>query len=191
MIDFPQTTVKQEQESDSEVLQEIAEDLLELRLLIHALEKGQKELTDRIGQLESMVRSTGKAQVQELRQVRTDLLGDRKMLVAVNIFNGIVQTLESLQLMEDTLEMDGDRDVYNQVHAASQMLKMMLRGMGIVPYQAEAGDSFDPNKMECLELVDGEPGRVIKTLRVGYRISDEILSHVGVVVGRSAISQKS
>ena len=188
-IEIPPLGVEGPQRKDDEVLEEIADDLVDVPRRLRALEKGQKELEARVAQLEAGVRTAGQAQVREIRQLRTDLLGDRKTLMAVNLFNGIVQSLDSLRTMEKGLESESGSAVYNQVHALLQMLKMMLRGMGIVEYEVEKGADFDPQRMECLDFADGKAGLVLETARPGYAIHTAVVRPAGVIVGRSALPE--
>lgn len=46
------------------------------------------------------------------------------------------------------------------------------------------GENFDPRIMECVETVEGEDGKVLEELRLGYTIYNEVLRPAQVRVGK-------
>lgn len=46
------------------------------------------------------------------------------------------------------------------------------------------GKNFDPNLMECIESIEGEEGKVLEEIRVGYTLYDKVLRVAQVKVGK-------
>jgi molecular chaperone GrpE (heat shock protein) len=52
------------------------------------------------------------------------------------------------------------------------------------------GVKFDPEGMECLELVEGEEGTVIDEARKGYKLGDKVIRTAMVRVGTKNKGEK-
>jgi len=46
------------------------------------------------------------------------------------------------------------------------------------------GKNFDPHLMECIESIEGEEGKVLEEIRVGYKLNDTVLRAALVKVGK-------
>ncbi|MBU2632688.1 nucleotide exchange factor GrpE [Patescibacteria group bacterium] len=46
------------------------------------------------------------------------------------------------------------------------------------------GKEFDPNAMECIQVIDGEDGIVIEETRPGYKLYDKLIRPAQVKVGK-------
>lgn len=52
------------------------------------------------------------------------------------------------------------------------------------------GENFDPRTMECVQTVEGENGKVLEELRLGYTIYNEVLRPAQVQVGSAKQNQE-
>jgi molecular chaperone GrpE len=80
-----------------------------------------------------------------------------------------------------------DRDFYRGVAAIHRMFVAALREAGAEPIES-VGRPFDPTVHEAITAIpaDGvEPGTVVRELRRGWRIEDELLRPAQVVVATS------
>ena len=48
------------------------------------------------------------------------------------------------------------------------------------------GEKFNPETMECIQIEDGEEGKVLEEVRVGYMIHEKLLRPAQVKVGKKA-----
>ena len=78
-----------------------------------------------------------------------------------------------------------DRDFYDGVAATHRLFLAALREAGAEPIES-VGQPFDPNLHEAVAAVpvDGEvaPGTVVREVRRGWRLGDELLRPAQVVV---------
>jgi molecular chaperone GrpE len=98
-------------------------------------------------------------------------------LATVSIVTKMVEVLDDLYLS------------YN--HLQDQGLKMtidkfvnILRSEGVEEISAE-NQEFDPQTMECVEVVDGPKDQVISIRKRGYKLNDQVIRPVQVAVGKS------
>ncbi len=63
------------------------------------------------------------------------------------------------------------------------MQTLQMHGVEEVPL---LGETFDPHLAECIELVDGEPEKIVEVLRNAYRLNGNVIQHGQVRVGRSS-----
>ncbi|MCL5003835.1 MAG: nucleotide exchange factor GrpE [Patescibacteria group bacterium] len=65
--------------------------------------------------------------------------------------------------------------------------KSILTGEGLEEIQVKAGDSFDPNFQECVEVVAGsEDSKVVEVVAKGYIIGEKVLRPAKVKVSKVA-----
>lgn len=76
------------------------------------------------------------------------------------------------------------------VHIKDHGLKLVLDQFGAVletegvrEIEAE-GEEFDPEAMDCVEMVKGPKNRVVKTLLKGYTLNDHVIRPAKVQVGK-------
>ncbi len=98
-------------------------------------------------------------------------------LATVSIVTKMVEVLDDLYLS------------YN--HLQDQGLKMtidkfvnILRSEGVEEISAE-NQEFDPQTMECVEVVDGPKDQVISIRKRGYKLNDQVIRPAQVAVGKS------
>lgn len=67
----------------------------------------------------------------------------------------------------------------------------VLEGEGLKKIEVE-GKNFDPNEMECVEVVEGEKeGKVVSEVRSGYYLGDRVLRVAQVRVLKKKIDKKA
>ena len=67
-----------------------------------------------------------------------------------------------------------------------QEFKSALSDLGVSEIKTAAGDEFNPQLHEAVDVKEGENGKIIEVVRSGYTLEDKVLRHAQVVVGRSA-----
>jgi len=78
-----------------------------------------------------------------------------------------------------------DRDFYDGVAATHRLFLAALREAGAEPIES-VGQPFDPNLHEAIAAVPADetvaPGTVVREVRRGWRLGDELLRPAGVIV---------
>lgn len=87
----------------------------------------------------------------------------------------ILPGLDSLEKAQEHLKDPG-------LDLAIKQLKDGLRKAGVAETNS-IGVKFDPEVMECLELVEGEEGFVVDEVRRGYKLGDKVIRTAMVRVG--------
>lgn len=67
------------------------------------------------------------------------------------------------------------------VEMATRELRKTLEESGLEAVQV---DEFDPNLHEAVEVVDGESGKILKVVEMGYTLNGKVLKPAKVVVGK-------
>lgn len=168
---------------DGDVLEEIADDMLELLRRLKALENGQAQLSERLGLIDLRIQETSRADAREIDNLHRELVGERKSLLGRGLLNAVLPALESLHDMQTGLDSKRDKRAIHQLTAAATSLKGALQGMGFFEFQVAVGEAYDPGRMECLGYVKGEPGIVRKAVRPGYRTQGGVVRPAGVLLG--------
>lgn len=65
----------------------------------------------------------------------------------------------------------------------------VLSGEGLEKLEV-LGKSFNPQEMECLEVVEGEDGQVMEETRAGYKLKGKILRVAQVKVGKNNLKEE-
>jgi molecular chaperone GrpE len=75
-------------------------------------------------------------------------------------------------------------------HLPDQGLKMtidkfvnVLQSEGLAEINSE-GQDFDPAKMECIDMTEGQENKVISVKKRGYTLNDQVIRPSQVVVGK-------
>ncbi|GDX62320.1 hypothetical protein LBMAG33_6300 [Candidatus Levyibacteriota bacterium] len=93
----------------------------------------------------------------------------------------------SLLPILDTLQM-ANKHVDNQgLKLSIQQFLDVLKDEGAIRMQVE-GKDFDPHIMECVDTVEGDDGKVIEEVRLGFMLHDKVLRPSNVKVGKKIIS---
>ncbi len=160
------------------VLEELADDMLEVLRRLRALEQGQTEIKERLAQVDARVFESTRAIAHEMDQQRRDLLAERKSLLARSLFNAVVAHVDGLRAMRAGLE-DGKRHrdkqtnrMIRQLEAIELSLITALQGFGYREFRAEVGHPFTPTTMECVGYANGQPGVVVQAVRTGFLAPD-------------------
>ncbi|HBP51510.1 MAG: Protein GrpE [Candidatus Shapirobacteria bacterium GW2011_GWE1_38_10] len=66
---------------------------------------------------------------------------------------------------------------------AIDRFESVLKNQGLEEIKA-LGENFDPETMECLQVVEGEPDKVIEIRQQGYTLSGRCLRPAQVIVGK-------
>jgi molecular chaperone GrpE len=83
----------------------------------------------------------------------------------------------------DTLILAYQHTQDKNVQVSVQQFLDVLKAEGVTKIEA-LGKKFDPTIMEAIATGDGEEGKVLEELRVGFMIYDKLLRAVQVKVGR-------
>lgn len=94
----------------------------------------------------------------------------------------ILPGLDSLEKAQEHLKDAG-------LELAVKQLKDGLKLAGVAQINS-LGVKFNPETMECLELVEGEEGNVIDEIRKGYQLGDKIIRTALVRVGTKNKGEK-
>jgi molecular chaperone GrpE (heat shock protein) len=190
-FDLISAKLKNEPDSISESLEEIAEDMLDLLKKIERLEETQKDIVDAVNHLKGIIEQSQQRQEKDLDKIRRELIGEHKTAAVRNVFNAVIPVIDSLKSMMEGLDPEEDSRMLQQKSAISSTLRVLIQQLGFNEFSVEIGETFDPNRMEILgyENANGENGRVSKMIRTGYQTSSAIVRPCGVLVlGPSVIS---
>ena len=89
----------------------------------------------------------------------------------------ILPAIDSLEKAEEHLHNEG-------LSLALKQLKEGLVQEGLEKIQTQ-GKDFDPDFMECVEVGQGEEGKVLDEIRAGYKLGDRVLRVAQVKVGKT------
>lgn len=111
----------------------------------------------------------------------------RSELTKLGIGDFILKIMPSLNHLEQALEGAGEAGEEGSwlagVEMAVKELKKVLSEEGLTSVQAE---TFDPTLHEAVGVVEGEEGKIIKVLQMGYNLNGKIIQPAKVVVGKGA-----
>lgn len=109
----------------------------------------------------------------------------RSELTKLGISDFILRIIPSLNHLEQALEgarKSGEEGSWLQgVEMAVKEFKKILEQEGLSSVQTE---TFDPNLHEAVEVVEGEDGKIIKVLQMGYNLNGRIIQPAKVIVGK-------
>lgn len=94
----------------------------------------------------------------------------------------ILPSLDSLEEAEEHLKDEG-------LILAIKQLKDALVSEGLEKIQVKGGD-FNPEFMECVDVGQGEEGKVLDEIRSGYKLGGRVLRVAQVKVGKEKIDKK-
>jgi molecular chaperone GrpE len=176
----PPATILAGRDSSAAVIEELAEDMLNLLRRAQALESTNAEILARMDRFDQALNDVRRHFVQELGTLRRDLLGERKALVALSTFQAVVPTLDSLQTMRVHPSVRKAKQVRTQVEALIGAMTTVLRSLGIEEFKVTKGEPFDPARMECAGYAKGKPGTVLDVVRPGYTAGGTVVRPAGV-----------
>jgi molecular chaperone GrpE len=94
----------------------------------------------------------------------------------------ILPALDNLERAEEHLKDEG-------LGLALKQLRQALTEAGLEKIEV-TGKEFDPEIMECCELVQGEEEKIIEETRSGYKLNDKLLRCAQVKVGKKMQGEK-
>ena len=170
----------------SEVLEELADDMLRVLERLNRLEEGQAKFT-RIGEDMGSGITAANRSVEALRR---DLLTDRKALAIRGVVAQVAPALESLSCMRDGLDPNADPRVRSQLHSIVTVLENLLLGMEVQPFTPQPGDPFDAHRMESAGYAEGPKDTVVHPVHRGY-VAGQIVIRPAVVLIGNILSESS
>ena len=156
--------------------------LLDLLTRVRALEDTQRQVLAGVDALGVQMAASATTHGRELHALRQDVVGDRKALAGLNMFNTVVQKLDPFRQMRAGLDEQKDERMCAQLDGLIASLEQLLRSSGFTPFHAAAGERFDPARMECVGYEQGEPDVVLAQVRCGYEAGTTLARPVGVLI---------
>ncbi len=90
--------------------------------------------------------------------------------------------IEKLLAIMDDLERANEQLKDKGLGLVIERFKDVLKSEGVEPVETLERE-FDPQLMECVEMVEGAKNRVVKVVLVGYTLNGKVLRPAKVVVG--------
>lgn len=88
----------------------------------------------------------------------------------------LLPVLDTLMTAQQYVANDG-------LKVAVQQFVDVLKSEGAVRVETE-GKKFDPNTMECIQIMAGEEGKVLQEVRAGFLLNEILLRPAQVIVGK-------
>jgi len=167
----------------AELLDEIAEDMLDITGRLKAAEATQAAMAEQVSLLKESVAESKRESNRQLNRLHRDLLSERKGLIVRDVFNAVSSVSESVRLMRVGLDPVHDERMVQQLTGIESTLVGLLQRIGFRTFSAAEGDVFDPSRMECLGYASAPPSQVVEVIRPGYIAGDVVVAPVGVVIG--------
>lgn len=92
------------------------------------------------------------------------------------LLSKLLPSFDNLYLAEKYIEDEG-------IKLTVQKLTENLEEVGVKRIKA-LGEAFDPNTMECVEVVEGEKDIVVDEIRPGFKLFDKVIRPAAVKVGK-------
>lgn len=145
-----------------------------------------KQLEDRINDLEAQL----KRAVADYHNLEKRVQEGRSELTKLGIKDFLIRILPTLDHLDQAVmgaREAGEKSGWLQgVEMSIKELRKALEGEGLTTVQTE---TFDPNMHEAVEVVDGEDGKILKVLQMGYNLNSNVIRPARVVVGKSQESR--
>jgi len=141
-----------------------------------------KELEEKIKELEGF----WKRALADYQNLEKRVEGEREDFVKFansQLILKILPAIDSLEKAEDYLNDEG-------LALAVRQLKDALFSAGLERIEVKGRD-FNPEEMECVEVGEGEEGKVLEEVRAGYKFGGRVLRVAQVKVGKRKIDKKS
>lgn len=153
-------------------------------MYIHMSRKKQTSADNRkkIAELEEQVKKTtdnwkrALADYQNLEKRTVEERGQIVKFAAENLILKLLSVLDNFEMVLNHSEDKGLKlavEEFNKVLAEEDVVRVEVRGK-----------KFNPETMECIELVSGEKNVVIEEIRPGYKMYNKIIRPVQVKVGK-------
>ncbi len=179
------TPAQKESERATQVIDEVAEDMLELMKRATALDAKVDALAAGLARLQQTVSDAARMQGHEIDKLKETLISDRKELIGRSTFNALTPAIESFQYLREAYQkLAEDHGAVRQTATMLDLLNGIVQMLGYQPFTATPGEAFDPHRMECAGYGEGEPGRVISVERPGYKAGGLLVRPCAVVIGK-------
>ena len=120
-------------------------------------------------------------QARSMEQLRQDLTGERRGLLVRGLFDSVVTSLDSLEILARARELDG-QPAGTQLSAICATLRNLLQSMGFSRFDAAPGEAFQPARMQCFGYAEGPAGVVLAAVQPGYAANDTVVRPAGVLI---------
>jgi len=146
------------------------------------LEKAQKEAAE--------MKALWLRSVADLENYRKRIAREKQDIIrsaAANVIESLLPVLDNMKLGLQAAENHPEaKDVTIGFKMVDNQLKSSLQEQGLEELVPD-GETFDPNLHECIShqtSEDVEEGKVIQTVRAGYRLNDRLIRAANVIVSR-------
>ena len=184
MFSLAENRIEAALEKNLTIVEEVAEDMLELTRRLKAIESQQARLVDRIAALETSVLEGGRAKARDMAALRSVLADEQKGALSRGAFNAVSTVLDFVRSMKEGVDEVEDKRLVRQLQAIELSLKSAIQGLGFSEFGVASGDVFDPGRMECLGYEPGDSGRVTRFVRPGFAIGNIVIRPAGVMLAR-------
>src|SRR6185295_3414650 len=89
-------------------------------------------------------------------------------------------------LKEGYEDRQADPKQIQHTQALLDVLGGVAQMLGYQSFTPAPGDDFDPYCMECTGYMPGEPGKIVRVERAGYRAGSVLVRPCAVILGQSA-----
>ena len=104
---------------------------------------------------------------------------------AANVIESLLPVLDNMKLgLQAAENHSGAKDIVVGFKMVDDQLKRSLQEQGLQELVPD-GENFDPNLHECIShqaTEDIEEGKVVQTIRAGYRLNDKLIRAANVIV---------
>lgn len=99
----------------------------------------------------------------------------------------LVQLLPAIDNLDRAVHYASDEEkssaLFMGVKMTLQQMHDSLGGAGLEKIEVSAGDAFDPNIHEAIEVIEGDKDKIVEVLQTGYKIGDRVIRAAKVKVG--------
>jgi len=157
----------------------VSDDFSDPAVAREILLKENEELKEKLEEFDNKY----KRALADYQNLEKRVAGERKewMLNAnKNLLLHILPVLDTLMFAEKHIKV-GDEGLSLGIKQFQDLLKNEN-----VERITTLGKNFDPHLMECIEIIEGEEGKVIEEIRAGYMLYDKVLRAAQVKVGKGS-----
>lgn len=172
-------------EAEAAFREEMAEDMLDLIKRVNAIDAKLTELTGAVERIIAFMETESASRDRETAKLKESLISDRKEIVGRSTLNALIPAIDSLRFLEETHKgRKRQSSLLKQTHHLLDVLTGITHTLGYRAQEASPGEAFDPWTMECVGYDRGEPGRVVRVDRPGYRAGKILVRPCRVVLGK-------
>ena len=135
----------------------------------------QEELNQRIEELENQAKRV----LADYQNLEKRVAGERSEWIRSANRELLLRLLPVL----DTLVMALKHSQDESLQVSVQQFMDVLKNEGVEKIKTE-GEAFNPQTMECVTTREGEEGKVLEEIRVGFTLGDKVLRPAQVIVGK-------